>query len=568
MKIDQDAKEKNRFSRREALSTAMKVALGVVISGAAAGVTGYIVGSTMAPERVKTETRVITETVTVTAGTTPTTRVEEIPIPAPDAPIETRGLPYYVPQYPTKQEKEAIMHARRIMRERWPEKVTLRVLISPDNIPDFEPFYTEWKNETGISMETRTVPWPDWLKELMSIAVTKTDEYDILMLCPLWVPDLAEAGVLYPITNFVNKYKPEVVDPNSSNRILDPLQPYMKYKDDYYFFFSDTDIPTLYIRKDLLNDPEEKREFEKTYGYPLDKPKTLEEWRDQVKFFNRPEEGLYGMVMSWKDEALFDFLPRLVSQKVLPFDEEMRPNINRTEAVKAVEEMKEMLKYAEPGTLEYDFARSLEAFAQGRAYCTLLMTWAQAALEDPAFSKVVGKVTYAPHPGRIINGELVSPQVQYWGWGYAVSAYSKDKELAYLFCQWISGAAMNARVALTPGGWYDVCKVSNYDEKLFPEIRRKNGGIYADEWMEIQKWQVEHSFPALVLRGGTEYTGVLLEGLSAALKGALDSQAALNDVAKKWEEITERYGREGQIASWKSCLAMYSPPVKSWLGLP
>jgi multiple sugar transport system substrate-binding protein len=256
-----------------------------------------------------------------------------------------------------------------------------------------------------------------------------------------------------------------------------------------------------------------------------------------------------------------------LSQKVLFFDEEMHPNINRPEAVKALEEMKENLKYAMPGILEFDFARALETFAAGKAYCTLIMTWALAAFEDPEFSKVVGKVTYAPHPGRIIDGELISPQPQYWGWGYAVSAYSKNKELAYLYCQWMSGAAMNARVALTPGGWYDVCKVSNYDETQYPQIRRKNGGIYMDEWMENQKWQVEHCFPPIAMRGGAEYTGVLLEAISAALKGAASAKSALDDVAKKWEEITERYGREGQIESWKSLKSMYSPAVKAWLGI-
>ena len=87
-----------------------------------------------------------------------------------------------------------------------------------------------------------------------------------------------------------------------------------------------------------------------------------------------------------------------------------------------------------------------------------------------------------------------------------------------------------------------------------------------DEWMEVQKWQVEHCFPALAMRGGEEYSGVLSEALSAVLNGAKEPKAALDDVAKKWEEITERYGTKGQIESWNSLKAMYSPPVRKWLG--
>jgi hypothetical protein len=68
------------------------------------------------------------------------------------------------------------------------------------------------------------------------------------------------------------------------------------------------------------------------------------------------------------------------------------------------------------------------------------------------------------------------------------------------------------------------------------------------------------------MRGGAEYNGVLLEAVSGVLKGAQEPKSALDGVAKKWEEITERYGREEQIRSWNSLKAMYSPAVRKWLG--
>jgi len=491
---------------------------------------------------------------------------EEEEVAEEDEEIAIEGLPYSVPQYPTDQEREAILSARQIVEEMG-EEVTLKLLVSPDNVSDFEPFYEEWENETGIKLETYTVPWPDWYKELSDVSITKTDKYDVFMMAPQWVPDLVEAGVLENFATYIDEYDPEILDPDSPNRILTGLESFGKYKDSYYFFMSDTDVATLYLRKDWLEDPENKAAFESEYGYALDKPNTVEEWLDQMEFFNDPEEGIYGMAASWSsEEAAFDFFPRLLSQKVAFFDDEMHPNINSAEAVQALEEMEEMLNYSMPGTLEFDFARALEAFAGGQVYSTVLMTWAQAGFEDPEFSSVVGNVTYTPYPGRMIDGELISPQPQYWGWGYSVSAYSNYKELAYLYSQWMSGAAMNARVALTPGGWYDVCKESNYDEAQFPEIRRKNGGIYMDEWMENQQWQVEHCFPAISMRGGAEYSGILIEAVTGVLKGALEAEAALDEVAVKWEEITERYGREEQIESWNSLKAIYSSPVQDWLG--
>ncbi|MFA5015349.1 MAG: extracellular solute-binding protein [Actinomycetota bacterium] len=480
--------------------------------------------------------------------------------------INTEGLPYNLPQYPTDQERDAILAARAIAEEMG-DQVTLKLLVSPDNVSDFEPFYPEWEAETGIKIETYTVPWPDWFKELMNLSITKSDKYDVLMTCPQWVPDLAEANVLENLSPFVEKYNPESTDPNSPNSVLPGLRSFMTYNDNYYILFSDTDVATLFLRKDWLEDPNNQAEFESTYGYSLDIPETLEEWKDQLEFFTNPDENRYGMAMSWGiDEVAFDYYPRLVSQKVAFFDDEMHPNINSPEAVQALEEMKENLQFAMPGTLEFDFARALEAYAGGNVYCTLLMTWAQAAFEDPEFSQVVGKTTYAPFPGRIIDGELVNPQIQYWGWGYSVSANSVNKELAYLYCQWMNGAAMNARVALTPGGWYDVNKVSNYDPEQFPEILRENGGMYKEAWMDNQEWQVENCFPPISIKGGSEYSGVLQEAISGALKGAVEPQVALDDVANKWEEITERYGRDTQIESWNNLKSIYSAPVQEWLG--
>jgi spermidine/putrescine-binding protein len=91
-----------------------------------------------------------------------------------------------------------------------PGEVTLNVLISPDNVADFEPFYPEWERETGIKLKTYTVPWPDWFKELMDISITKSDKYDVLMVCPKWVPDLAEAKVFENLNPYIEKYKPQI----------------------------------------------------------------------------------------------------------------------------------------------------------------------------------------------------------------------------------------------------------------------------------------------------------------------------------------------------------------------
>lgn len=67
-----DAFLKKRLTRRKALSTAAKVAIGAVVAGVVAGVGGYYAGSAAAPPKTITERT--TETVTSTAGAATVTK--------------------------------------------------------------------------------------------------------------------------------------------------------------------------------------------------------------------------------------------------------------------------------------------------------------------------------------------------------------------------------------------------------------------------------------------------------------------------------------------------------------
>ncbi|RLG01885.1 MAG: hypothetical protein DRN49_00295 [Thaumarchaeota archaeon] len=64
--------EEKKISRREALSTAGKVAVTAIVAGVIAGVGGYFAGSSAAPAGVSTVTKTVTETAGATATVTKT----------------------------------------------------------------------------------------------------------------------------------------------------------------------------------------------------------------------------------------------------------------------------------------------------------------------------------------------------------------------------------------------------------------------------------------------------------------------------------------------------------------
>ena len=68
-------------------------------------------------------------------------------------------------------------------------------------------------------------------------------------------------------------------------------------------------------------------------------------------------------------------------------------------------------------------------------------------LEDPAASRIVGKVGYAVVPA--------GPKGQYsatYGDGIGIAAASKNKEAAYLLCQWAVSKTQGARLLQAGGG--------------------------------------------------------------------------------------------------------------------
>ncbi|RLG62013.1 hypothetical protein DRO02_08495, partial [archaeon] len=87
---------KEKISRRKAISTAGKLAIGVIITGAVAGVAGYYAGMSAAPARTvtktvgatvtKTVTTTVTTTKTVTATATPTKKAGKIKVYLEDVP--------------------------------------------------------------------------------------------------------------------------------------------------------------------------------------------------------------------------------------------------------------------------------------------------------------------------------------------------------------------------------------------------------------------------------------------------------------------------------------------------
>ena len=133
------------------------------------------------------------------------------------------------------------------------------------------------------------------------------------------------------------------------------------------------------------------------------------------------------------------------------FDKDWTPRVNSPEFTAATKFYVDLVrKYGELGAPSAGFSECLTALGQGKAAMWYDATSAAGPLEDPATSKVVGKIGYAPAPVyRTDNGGWL------WTWAFASPKTSKKADAAAQFIEWATGKEYQALVG-AKNGWAQV----------------------------------------------------------------------------------------------------------------
>jgi multiple sugar transport system substrate-binding protein len=405
-----------------------------------------------------------------------------------------------------------------------------------------------WTEATGIKVDVVVVPLPELGTKAMNVAVTRSQKFDVFVLHPVDMPDLVEANLLLDITDDAKKYDPEFGGPNG---YIPPLATLAMYKGRLRGLFVDGDANNLSIRRDWLADSDNQKAFEDKYGYKLKPPVLFDEMFDQIKFFTNKEKGTYGAWLYLSPfYAKWTFLQYLISQGVLPFDKDMHPQIATPEGVKAMEEMIALKPYIHPGSTTGTWSECWHAYGAGNIW--LCINWSaftkyiNMPKDKGGFSDIPGKVMTCKVPGRKLkDGTLLRPCRLTIAHMYAVSRFSKNQEIAYLYCQWMNSPRISAKIIPVKGGYIDPYRYNHLTKEVLLGY-----GPYWEEFKDAITFNTKHSYPELIIRGGQEYETRLDENVIAAFQGMKKPETALKEVEEKWEEITERYGREEQKKAW------------------
>jgi len=170
----------------------------------------------------------------------------------------------------------------------------------------------------------------------------------------------------------------------------------------------------LCYRKDMLEDPKNKREFKARYHHELAVPTTWKEYGQLAEFFNRPREHFYGTYISGKQGLAlwYEWLNLVYSFGGSILDTQHGWEygdivINSPQNVAATEQYIKLIPFSPPDTLNFGWGQAQSMLQQGHAFMGLLWSDQAPFLENPAVSKVAGKIGYSLIPSNS-SSRLVS----------------------------------------------------------------------------------------------------------------------------------------------------------------
>jgi multiple sugar transport system substrate-binding protein len=297
-------------------------------------------------------------------------------------------------------------------------------------------------------------------------------------------------------------------------------------------------------------------------------PATWEEYNEVAKVFSgwdwdgdgNPNFG--SAEVAKRDDLMFSaFISRAAPYAKNPsvkggffFDlETMEPLINSPGFVRGLELFVAASKDWAPGGANFGLGDEIFAFGGGQSLMSY--SWDDAFVQaQQADSPIRNKVAAAPLPGarEVWNRKTKqwdkfeepnrAPYIT-WGWTSAVSAKSKNQDMAFDYLCFFSNEA-NTLSDLQVGRFgVNPYRTSHFDPALWTDKLGWDADL-AKSYVETLSGMDTSQNRVFDLRvpGVNQFMTSMATGVASAIAGQATPQAALDQVAKEWKDIVDRIG--------------------------
>ncbi len=387
---------------------------------------------------------------------------------------------------------------------------------------------SQFEERTGIKVVIEMYEHSEAVNKVMLDLNSKRGRYDFILQPHRELGRFVKSGHLESLEKYLNDTKLRDPSFKPEEQLYQGLWKEISWYEGKIYGFPFTAL-TMYMwyRDDLLNDPKEKSGFKAKYGYDLKPATNWKEYTDIAQWFTRPEKGFYGTAIQGKrHEALwYEWLNFLYSFGGDMLDtksgSECGPVIvNSPEAVASLEYYKSLMAYSPADTLNYTWDDVMALMQQGKVYELIMWNDATYAVaEDRDASTVAGKMGFDLVPQG--KGGKVG-QVE--GWTYLVPAYSKNKEAAYLFIQWMMEKSQQLNQHLNGGA------SARPDVYAHPDVQKISYSKASMDTNAVAK-------PKPTIPESPQITDILVRELSSYLSDAKGAQEALDTAAVEMSKL-------------------------------
>lgn len=357
-------------------------------------------------------------------------------------------------------------------------------------------------------------------------------EFDVVMISNYEAPQWAENGWLVNLSDFARN-----TPGYDENDFIPSLRESLSYQGNMYAvpFYGESSF--LMYRKDLFEQAGIEMPHNPTWQQVADAAAKLDS-KDMVGICLRGKPG-WGEVLAPLDTVINTFGGRW-------YDEKWNAQLTSPEVEKAVDFYVNLVRnHGEPGAATSGFGECATQFAQGRAAMWYDATSAVSVLEDPASSKVVGKVGYAMAP-------MVEKPNSGWlyTWALGIPKSSDKPDAAWKFISWMTDQNYIKLVG-EQLGWARVppgSRLSTYQIPQYKEAAKAFGQVTLDS--------IEGATPNKPTVQPVPYTGVqflaipefqdLGTRVSQQISAAIAGQKSVADALEQSQKYAEVVGRTYQ----------------------
>jgi ABC-type glycerol-3-phosphate transport system substrate-binding protein len=423
---------------------------------------------------------------------------------------------------------------------------------SPYFVP-MQPVIADFTKATGIGIGgVQDISIFDAPQRAMAEALSRSPQFDFIHIDSNMIPSLASAGYLEPLDEYIK-------NAGFHFDVVAGYDNFMKYNGHTYGVPTDGNVHIQYTRKDLLDDPDNKKRFADKFGTELKVPETWEDNLRLQQFLMDPKKDLYGSGnLRNRANGVTWWYMIFYSAGGFPFDDDMKPTINTPAGQYAVDIYLQDKKVNHPEANNWGTPQMIPRIAKGHVVSCQYWDGTCKTIGNPKQSTTVGKFYFSTVPGSKFSGKLIHRSISSPLAAILINKYSPRKAQAAYLALWLGSGKNSIPIVSDPkNAFNDAWATQHFSAP--PVIK-----AYSQEGIDAIKKNFQVVAPPIYLTGFLEFQDALGKNLSEAYVGQLPAKDVLKNTEDQWNKIVRRIGRsklKKDLVSYKAVMPTHDVPA-------